>query len=58
VRYAQDAIEMEDQEIDLDELDAAYEQDLDKEDTQSDAKAKMHNKTYNNPFNSNQVPAA
>jgi hypothetical protein len=33
------AIEMEGQEIDLDELDAAYEQDLDKEDTQSDAKA-------------------
>jgi hypothetical protein len=33
------AIEMEDQDIDLDELDAAYEQDLDKEDTQSDAKA-------------------
>jgi hypothetical protein len=30
---------MEDQDIDLDELDAAYEQDLDKEDTQSDAKA-------------------
>jgi hypothetical protein len=33
------SIEMEDQEINLDELDAAYEQDLDKEDTQSDAKA-------------------
>jgi hypothetical protein len=33
------AVEMEGQEIDLDELDAAYEQDLDKEDTQSDAKA-------------------
>ena len=33
------AIEMEGQEIDLDELDAAYEQDLDKETTQSDAKA-------------------
>ena len=33
------SIEMEDQDIDLSELDAAYEQDLDKEDTQSDAKA-------------------
>ena len=33
------AVEMEGQEIDLDELDQAYEQDLDKEDTQSDAKA-------------------
>ena len=33
------AVEMEGQEIDLDELDAAYEQDLDKENTQSDAKA-------------------
>jgi hypothetical protein len=33
------AVEMEDQDIDLSELDAAYEQDLDKEDTQSDAKA-------------------
>jgi len=30
---------MEDQDIDLSELDAAYENDLDKEDTQSDAKA-------------------
>ena len=33
------AVEMEDQDIDLDELDAAYEQDLDNEDTQSDSKA-------------------
>ena len=33
------AVEMEDQDIDLSELDAAYEQDLDSEDTQSDAKA-------------------
>ena len=33
------SIEMEDQDIDLDDLDQAYEQDLDKEDTQSDAKA-------------------
>ena len=33
------AVEMEDQDIDLSELDAAYEQDLDKEDTQSDSKA-------------------
>ena len=30
------AVEMEDQEIDLDELDAAYEQDLDKEELQQD----------------------
>ena len=33
------SIEMEDQEIDLDELDQAYEQDLDKEENQSDAAA-------------------
>ena len=33
------SVEMEDQDIDLAELDDAYEQDLDKEDTQSDAKA-------------------
>jgi hypothetical protein len=33
------SIEMEDQEIDLEELDQAYEQDLDKEESQSDAQA-------------------
>jgi hypothetical protein len=33
------SIEMEDQDIDLDELDQAYEQDLDKEENQSDAQA-------------------
>ena len=33
------SIEMEDQDIDLEELDQAYEQDLDKEETQSDAQA-------------------
>jgi hypothetical protein len=33
------SIEMEDQEIDLDELDQAYENDLDKEENQSDAQA-------------------
>lgn len=33
------SIEMEDQEIDLDELDQAYEQDLDKEESQSDEQA-------------------
>jgi hypothetical protein len=33
------SIEMEDQEIELDELDQAYEQDLDKEESQSDAQA-------------------
>ena len=33
------SIEMEDQEIDLDELDQAYEQDLDKEENQSDSAA-------------------
>jgi hypothetical protein len=33
------SIEMEDQEIDLDELDQAYEQDLDKQENQSDAAA-------------------
>jgi hypothetical protein len=34
------SIEMEDQDIDLDELDQAYEQDLDKEENQSDAQAR------------------
>ena len=33
------SIEMEDQDIDLDELDQAYEQDLDKEESQSDEQA-------------------
>jgi hypothetical protein len=33
------SIEMEDEDIDLDELDQAYEQDLDKEENQSDAQA-------------------
>jgi hypothetical protein len=33
------SIEMEDQDIDLDELDQAYEQDLDKEESQSDTQA-------------------
>ena len=33
------SIEMEDQEIDLDELDQAYEQDLDKQENQSDTAA-------------------
>jgi hypothetical protein len=33
------SIEMEDEEIDLGELDSAYEEDLDKEETQSDAQA-------------------
>jgi hypothetical protein len=35
------SIEMEDQEIELDELDQAYEQDLDKEESQSDAQAEQ-----------------
>lgn len=35
------SIEMEDQEIELDELDRAYEQDLDKEENQSDAQAEQ-----------------
>ena len=34
------SIEMEDQDIDLDDLDQAYEQDLDKDATQNDAQAK------------------
>ena len=50
------AIEMEDQDIDLDELDAAYEQDLDKEDTQSDAKAE--NAQQNLEQDLQPVPAA
>ena len=33
------SIEMEDQDIDLDDLDQAYEQDLDKEANQSDSQA-------------------
>jgi hypothetical protein len=33
------SIEMEDQDIDLEELDDAYEKDLDKQENQSDAKA-------------------
>jgi hypothetical protein len=33
------SIEMEDQDIDLDDLDQAYEQDLDKDATQNDAQA-------------------
>jgi hypothetical protein len=35
------SIEMEDQDIDLDELDQAYEQDLDREENQSDAQAQQ-----------------
>jgi hypothetical protein len=35
------SIEMEDQDIDLDELDQAYEQDLDKEENQSDGQAQQ-----------------
>jgi hypothetical protein len=35
------SIEMEDQDIDLDELDQAYEQDLDKEENQSDSQAQQ-----------------
>ena len=50
------AVEMEGEEIDLDELDAAYEQDLDKEDTQSDAKAE--NAQQNLEQDLQPVPAA
>ena len=43
------AVEMEGQEIDLDELDAAYEQDLDKEEYQSDEQAQNAQQTLQQP---------
>ena len=43
------SIEMEDQDIDLDELDQAYEQDLDKEENQSDEQAKDAQQSLQQP---------
>jgi hypothetical protein len=43
------SIEMEDQDIELDELDQAYEQDLDKEENQSDAKAEQAQQSLQQP---------
>ena len=50
------SVEMEDQAIDLDELDQAYEQDLDKESSQSDTKAE--NAQQNLEQDLQPVPAA
>jgi hypothetical protein len=43
------SIEMEDQDIDLDELDQAYEQDLDKEESQSDEQAQEAQQSLQQP---------
>jgi hypothetical protein len=43
------SIEMEDQDIDLDELDAAYEEDLDKESVQSDEQQQDAQQQLNAP---------
>ena len=43
------SIEMEDQDIDLDELDQAYEQDLDKEENQSDEQAQAAQQALQQP---------
>jgi len=43
------SIEMEDQDIDLDELDQAYEQDLDKEENQSDEQAQNAQQSLQQP---------
>jgi hypothetical protein len=45
------SVELEDQDIDLADLDDAYEQDLDQESYQSDQQAKMHNNNSNNLSN-------
>jgi hypothetical protein len=42
---------LEDEEIDLEDLDRAYEQDLDQESYQSEQPPTMHNKHSNNPLN-------
>jgi hypothetical protein len=43
------SIEMEDQEIDLEELDQAYEQDLDKQANQSDTQAQNAEQSLQQP---------
>ena len=51
------SIEMEDQDIDLDELDQAYEQDLDKESVQSDEQAQDAEQSLQQPVQPGQTPA-
>jgi hypothetical protein len=48
---------MEDQDIDLDELDQAYEQDLDKESVQSDEQAQDAEQSLQQPVQPGQTPA-
>jgi hypothetical protein len=43
------SIEMEDQDIDLEDLDQAYEQDLDKEELQTDQQAKNAQQSLEQP---------
>ena len=50
------SIEMEDQDIDLDELDQAYEQDLDKEAVQSDQQAQDAEQSLQQPVQPGQAP--
>jgi hypothetical protein len=50
------SIEMEDQDIDLDELDQAYEQDLDKESVQSDEQAQDAEQSLQQPVQPGQAP--
>jgi hypothetical protein len=50
------SIEMEDQDIDLDELDQAYEQDLDKESVQSDQQAQDAEQSLQQPVQPGQAP--
>ena len=53
------SVEMEDQDIDLDELDQAYEQDLDKESVQSDTQAQDAEQSLNpEPVQPGAAPAA
>jgi hypothetical protein len=52
------SIEMEDQDIDLDELDQAYEQDLDKEAVQSDQQAQDAEQSLQQSVQPGQAPAA
>jgi len=51
------SIEMEDQEIDLEELDQAYEQDLDKESSQNDAIADAAQEKISAPGTQPQIPS-
>jgi hypothetical protein len=51
------SIEMEDQDIDLEELDSAYEQDLDQEEYQNDDQAQDAQQTLNQQQQPAQAPA-